>query len=197
MNASNRQKKVMAFFHIPFTENTSFGAANWEIGIMMMDEKNRDLWRRYLYLTRDFEIDSPTLKEFDHRELESVEIPEGWDDSIEARQFRHEIAEAELSDGSPFDRPQPDVDFSGKTFLFTGRFEFGSRKVCRAAVEERGGNFLDDVSSEVDFLVVGNKGSSDWKWGKYGNKIEAAVLMRREHGSPAIISEDHWVAALS
>jgi NAD-dependent DNA ligase len=82
--------------------------------------------------------------------------------------------------------------------MFTGKFSFGTRKECQAAVIDRGGYAPSrkSVSSETDYLVIGAEGSKDWKRGSYGNKIEAGILSRREHGIPAIISEEHWVSQI-
>ena len=104
-----------------------------------------------------------------------------------------------LNDESPFDRPQPSVSFPKRTFIFTGKFAFGTRKACQDAVISRGGSAPDQktVSHLVDYLVIGTDGSKAWRRGTYGNKIEDAILSRRDYGSPAIISEEHWVAALN
>lgn len=63
---------------------------------------------------------------------------------------------------------------------------------------ERGGKApsTKTVTVEIDYLVIVAKGSAAWKRGAYGNKIEAAILHRRQHGSPAIISEAHWIESL-
>ena len=47
--ASNRQKKLLRFFDIPFNENTTIGAAGWEIDTIMANDENREKWRRYLF----------------------------------------------------------------------------------------------------------------------------------------------------
>ena len=114
------------------------------------------------------------------------------------QQFIDELISGELADSSPFDQPQSPIEFTGKRFMFTGKFSFGTRKECQAAVNGRGGNTPSkkSISQEIDYLVIGAEGSKAWKRGSYGNKIEAAILSRREHGSPAIISEEHWVAEI-
>jgi len=103
-----------------------------------------------------------------------------------------------MPDGSPFDSPAPEIDWRGKTFMFTGKFIFGERSACQAAVESLDASAPDTktVTPGIDYLVVGTAGSKAWKMGAYGNKIEKAILLRREKGSPAIISEDHWFQAI-
>lgn len=194
MNASNRQRKVLNFFGIRFSPALTSGAAGWEIGEIMADEKNREKWSKYLYLTKDFDSDSPALASFDPSELEAVSIPEGWNSSGEIRKFNSEIVASELANASPFDTPQPEIQFREKTFVFTGKFTFGTRKACQDAVVALGGITppRSSVSRETDFLVIGCEGSPHWQRGSYGKKIEAAILARRNHGRLAIVSEEHW-----
>jgi len=197
--ASNRQKKVLRFFGIQFSPEISVGAAGWEVGALMESDANREQWRKYLFLTEDFDSDSDALKPFDRQALDAVVVPDGWNAADAEDHFRKETAVGEMVDGSPFDNPQPPVEFKGKRFMFTGKFEFGSREACQAMVIERGGfaPTPKSVSSDIDYLVIGSEGSKTWKRGSYGNKIESAILARRQHGSPAIISEDHWASALN
>lgn len=199
LRASNRQKKLLRFFEVPFSENISAGAAGWEIATIMSSEECRERWRRYLFLTKDFDSDTDSLKPFDIAALQSVQIPEGWSSSDAKRQFRDELLDEMLHDESPFDRPQPHVLFTKRAFMFTGKFAFGTRKACQDAVVSRGGSAPDQksVSHLIDYLVIGAEGSNAWRRGTYGNKIEDAILARRDYGSPAIISEEHWVTALN
>ena len=199
LRASNRQKKLLRFFEVSFSANISAGAAGWEIAAIMSNEDCREKWRCYLFLTSDFDSDSDLLKAFDKAALQTVQIPEGWSSSEAFRHFRDELVDDILHDESPFDRPQPSVLFPKHTFIFTGKFAFGTRKACQDAVVSCGGLAPDQksVSHLIDYLVIGTEGSKSWRRGTYGNKIEDAILSRRDYGSPAIISEEHWVVALS
>ncbi|MEI6082790.1 MAG: BRCT domain-containing protein [Verrucomicrobiota bacterium] len=199
MSASNRQKKILAFFKVPFSPKISVGAAGWEIAELMEDDACRERWRRYLYLTKDFGSTSDQLIPVSEKEIEAVTIPEGWSSSEAIKEFQSEVVAQELVDHSPFDQPQPVVEFPHRSFIFTGKFAFGSRNACQAAVIERGAFAPDQksITHEINYLVIGAEGSKAWKRGSYGNKIEAAILARREYGSPAIISEKHWTASLT
>lgn len=199
MTASNRQKKLLRFFGIKFANNISSGAAGWEIGALFNDPENEQAWNKYLYMTNDFSGDSDQLKPFDRSELDSLNLPKGWSASAAAGEYRSEIMSSEMTDCSPFDAPAPVVEFRGKTFMFTGKFNFGERTACQAAVESLGASAPDtkSVTSDIDYLVVGTAGSKAWKMGSYGNKIEKAILLRREKALPAIISEDHWIQAMN
>jgi hypothetical protein len=195
--ASNRQKKLLRFFEVPFSAKISAGAAGWEIATIMSNDECREQWHRYLFLTKDYDSDTDSLKPFDMAALQAVQIPEGWSSSDAFREFRDELVDGILHDESPFDRPQPDVLFDKRTFMFTGKFTFGTRKACQGAVLFRGGLAPDQksVSHLIDYHVIGVEGSTAWRRGTYGNKIEEAILSRRDYGTPAIISEEHWVAA--
>ena len=114
MKASNRQKKILRFFEIKFSPNISVGAAGWEIGNLMHDKQNGKAWRKYLYLTSDFDSDSDQLKPFEPEDIASVEVPGDWSSSDALASFREEIAEQVMGDGSPFDSPSPPVQFEGK-----------------------------------------------------------------------------------
>ncbi|MCX6873579.1 MAG: BRCT domain-containing protein [Verrucomicrobia bacterium] len=192
--ASNRQRKLLRFFEIPFGPNISAGAAGWHIGWLMADEPSRERWERYLYLTGDFDSTSDQLMPFAPAQLEAVRIPAGWN----SEQARSDVAAKIMTEQTPFDFPQPEVHFAGQVFIFTGKFEFGSRKQCQDAVIACGGKAPDSksVSHDVDYLVIGTQGSPRWKRGSFGNKIENGILARRDFGSPAIISEDHWKSFL-
>jgi NAD-dependent DNA ligase len=61
----------------------------------------------------------------------------------------------------------------------------------------RGGVVVDSVSAEVDYLVVGALGSSEWVHGSYGRKIERAIELYDQLGAPLILSEQQWAIALN
>lgn len=166
--------------------------------MLFADSQRFQLWRKYMFLTKDFGFDSENLLPFDRATLDKVQIPEDWHLSEALAQFSDELVARELHDSSPYDLPPPPVVFPSRTFVFTGKFSYGTRSACQQAVTAKGGSSLDgsDVSHLVHYLVVGGDGSKAWKHGTYGNKIQTAILARREYGTPAIISEKHWAEAL-
>jgi len=194
--ATNRQKKVLRFFGVRFHESISSGAAGWELGTIFADERNAERWRKYLYVTQDFGSETDELLPYEESDFDAVEVPEDWSAGNALQSFREEIAAQILASESPFDTPQPNVTFSGHTFCFTGKFDFGPRKACEALVEEKGGVVSKGVSVTLDYLVIGTQGSPSWKRRSYGSKIEKAVVLRRENGRPAIVSEDHCLSFL-
>jgi len=196
MGPSNRQLKLLRFFGIEVDDDCSVGAAGWEIGQLMSHSENRDLWRRYIYVTGDTSQESPHPVDVQPSDLLAADVPDEFDYRAAVRAAREEMVEQLLDGASPFDVPQPPVRFSGRAFLFTGKFDFGDRKACKQAVEAKGGTSAKSVTSSLDYLVVGTKGSPTWKKGRYGAKIERAVALRRTCGAPAVISEEHWKRAL-
>lgn len=83
-----------------------------------------------------------------------------------------------------------------RSFCFTGQFLFGTRARCERAVVENGGMVLP-VGKKLDFLVVGELASKDWKYSAHGTKIEAVMQARKSGGVAKVISEAQWIQALS
>jgi ribosomal protein S18 len=71
------------------------------------------------------------------------------------------------------------------------------RSEAQQEVKRRNANFTERLTNEVDYLVVGSKANSRWKFGDYGNKINEAIKLRDNHGWPLILSENDFLEALS
>lgn len=85
---------------------------------------------------------------------------------------------------------------AGRSFCFTGKFLFGSRAACSAAVEGMGGVVVPDVRKSLDYLIIGAMSSRDWAYSSHGRKIEKAVGYR-DRGAPLrILSEEVWTEHL-
>ncbi|WP_271105604.1 BRCT domain-containing protein [Pseudomonas tohonis] len=96
----------------------------------------------------------------------------------------------------PLCQPAPELQWSGKLFVFTGVMAYGPRKDCEALVIDRGGQIGAGVSKKINFLVVGSIGNEQWLHSTYGTKIKKAVELR-EAGAPlSIVSEEHWQKAV-
>ncbi len=92
----------------------------------------------------------------------------------------------------PLTDPPPNVVFSRNTFVFTGKFLYGTRRVCEAAVVSLGGLCEPRVTLRTNYLVIGILASEDWVYSSHGRKIEAAAAYASEGHPSAIISEQHW-----
>lgn len=88
------------------------------------------------------------------------------------------------------------IAFPGSTFCVTGEFVYGPReRVCEEIVD-RGGSILKGVTKKLNYLVVGLRGSDEWKHGSYGTKVVKAVEYKRAGIPLAIVREDSWSTAL-
>lgn len=88
------------------------------------------------------------------------------------------------------------IDFQQARFCLTGNFVYGPMKVCKSAIEKRGGIVSPTVGKESNFLVVGALGLDEWRSGGLGAEIEAAMKLRALGKSVKIIPEDSWVTQL-
>lgn len=105
-----------------------------------------------------------------------------------------EVAEAGFVSELPIDRVEG-IEVPDRNFCFTGDFVFGPRSTCEKAIEARGGQ-ISSVTKKLHYLVVGGLGSSEWKHGSFGTKIEKAVQYKQAGVPLLIIHEDTWAASL-
>ena len=96
----------------------------------------------------------------------------------------------------PLDQPPPTINWVGMTYVFTGKFAYGTRRDCEREVETRGGVCEGSVTKRTSFLVIGTFGSTDWVHSAFGRKIEKAVSYRDTGTALRIVAEDHWASAL-
>jgi len=97
-----------------------------------------------------------------------------------------------LSTTLPFNDPLPAITYANTTFVVTGTFEFGCRRAVVDAIHERGGLVKPAISKKVQFLVVGEIGSRDWKHSSFGRKIEEAIDLRSSGVALAVLPESYW-----
>ena len=87
----------------------------------------------------------------------------------------------------------PLVEFSSRIFCFTGVSSKGSRKLFAETVARHGGEFVDYIRDDLDYLIIGDEGNPCWAFSCYGRKVERAVEMRRSGHRLLIIHErDFW-----
>ncbi len=93
----------------------------------------------------------------------------------------------------PLDIPFPDLIFSERQYVITGKFAFGTRRKVSEAISKLGGIATDSTPTRAShYLIVGIFASRDWITTNYGRKIERAVELRKSGSGIAIISEEHW-----
>lgn len=88
------------------------------------------------------------------------------------------------------------IAFGGKNYCVTGEFVFGPRERVSEAIQKRGGTVLKGITKKLNYLLVGLRGSDEWKHGSYGTKILKAVEYKRSGIPVLIVREDTWSAAL-
>lgn len=103
---------------------------------------------------------------------------------------------ASYSTALPLDDPPPKITYNGMAFCFTGKFEYGTRKQCQAAITTAGGIVHTNPILTTCYLVIGDLGSRDWAHSSNGRKIEKAIEIRDRTNALRIISEPHWVSTL-
>lgn len=107
-----------------------------------------------------------------------------------------ELGEVLKSTTLPLCKPMSTLSFPDQTYCFTGTFNYGGRKVCEAAVTERGG-YAGSLTKKTSVLVIGVYATDSWKHSSFGNKILKAADLRDQGHPIRIVSEDHWVSHLS
>ena len=91
----------------------------------------------------------------------------------------------------------PHISFEGKKFCFTGVSKEGSRKTIASKIESFGGTFMNNITNDTDFLIVGCNGNPCWAFSAYGRKIEKAMELRKNGSRIEIVNEtDFWDAIL-
>ncbi len=107
-----------------------------------------------------------------------------------------EYSKSDLTTSLPLDDNPPAVVFSEKIFCFTGKLIWGTRQAAELAVLDRGGK-IAKPSSNLNYLVLGEIGSRDWKHSTHGLKILNAVRLKEKGAGIFIITEKHWAKYLS
>ncbi|HML54304.1 MAG TPA: BRCT domain-containing protein [Solidesulfovibrio magneticus] len=97
---------------------------------------------------------------------------------------------------TPYDDPQPRIQFDERVFVVTGQFAYGNRREVTDAIHDLGGWVRPNVIRDTDYVVVGTLASPDWAHASYGRKIEAALALRSAGVGIHIVSEDHWAEHL-
>lgn len=101
-----------------------------------------------------------------------------------------------LATDLPIDRPEPEVAFEGRIFVFAGEMAYGPRRACEREVVELGGECERTVTRRTDYLVIGTLASTDWAQDGFGSMVDEVVQYRARGVPIAIVSEEHWADAL-
>ncbi|HCU66154.1 MAG TPA: NAD-dependent DNA ligase [Rheinheimera sp.] len=89
----------------------------------------------------------------------------------------------------------PHIDLTG-VFCFTGASSRYSRSEFKKVITGLGGIVTEDITTRLNYLVIGNKGQPKWKFGSYGGKIDAAIKLKKNGHPIQIIHEIDLHAAI-
>lgn len=84
---------------------------------------------------------------------------------------------------------QVDLEFKDKVFCLTGKFDFGEKEQLEKLINLKQGITSKNVTKKVDYLILGNKGDSSYKYGRYGAKTNKALMMKNEGHKIELVSE--------
>jgi NAD-dependent DNA ligase len=87
------------------------------------------------------------------------------------------------------------IVFPNSLFCLTGEFAYAERGHCEELIASLGG-VIGNVTKKLNYLVVGERGSVEWKHGSFGTKI-AKALDYKQRGVPIfIVAENVWASCL-
>ncbi|WP_279452560.1 BRCT domain-containing protein [Aeromonas hydrophila] len=81
----------------------------------------------------------------------------------------------------------------GCSVCFTGMFLSGTRRQCEETALLLGATPQDAVTQKLDYLIIGELSSRDWRFSSYGRKIEKAMLLQEKGHSVRIVTEEAWL----
>jgi len=96
----------------------------------------------------------------------------------------------------PLTTPEPDVVLEGKAFLFAGEMAYGPVHACEREITELGDTCERIVNRRTDYVVIGSIGAAEWCQTAFGEVLDEVVQYRARGVPIAVISEEHWTAAL-
>jgi NAD-dependent DNA ligase len=101
-----------------------------------------------------------------------------------------------LATDLPVTHPAPEVVFERQTFVFAGELAYGPTRACEREVMELGGTCERTINRRTDYVVIGALAASDWSQAAFGPLIDEVVQYRARGIPIAVITEEHWAAAL-
>ena len=101
-----------------------------------------------------------------------------------------------LATDLPITHPPPEIVFEGQTFVFAGEMTYGPIHACEREMIELGGECERVVNRRTDFVVIGTLAANDWCQSAFGALVEEVVQYRSRGVPIAVVTEEHWTAAL-
>ncbi len=86
----------------------------------------------------------------------------------------------------------PEIVFENKSFCFTGASSVKSRNELSDIVKALKGQVKTNVSTGLDYLIIGSAGNPCWAYACYGRKVEQAVSLRKRGNQILIVHENDF-----
>lgn len=87
------------------------------------------------------------------------------------------------------------AELTGKHFVLTGEFSYGSRAAVSEYITSHGGIVDDTVKKCTEFVVIGSLGSQAWKNGVYGSKIKKAMELKDKGQNIDLVAEEDFFSS--
>lgn len=91
----------------------------------------------------------------------------------------------------------PEIVFSGSKFCFTGTSYKYTRAEFFNLVKHLGGEVMNSVSANLDYLIIGADGNPCWTYACYGRKVEKAVDLRKAGSRLLLVHENDFHDAVA
>lgn len=134
-------------------------------------EQNPDLKGKYIH-DKILKITNETLQKGKITQQEEENISQIFRDLLNPIKTTHEK-----------------LNLEGKTFCLSGEFKHGTKQKIVSILEKQGLIKKSCISYKLDYLFVGDLGSSGWKYGNIGGKIIKAQQIQDKGAKIKIISE--------
>lgn len=91
----------------------------------------------------------------------------------------------------------PEIVFPGSKFCFTGTSYKYTRSEFFNLVKHLGGEVVNSVSANLNYLVIGADGNPCWTFACYGRKVEKAVDLRKSGSRLLLVHENDFHDAVA
>ncbi len=86
----------------------------------------------------------------------------------------------------------PEIKIAQSQFCFTGASSFYTRNQFIEIVTNLGGLVVNNVSKNLNYLIIGAAGNPCWAYACYGRKVEAAVNLRKQGYHILLVHENDF-----
>ena len=86
----------------------------------------------------------------------------------------------------------PEIKISQSLFCFTGASSFYTRDQFIEIITDLGGRVVNNVSKNLNYLIIGAAGNPCWAYACYGRKVESAVNLRKQGYRILLVHENDF-----